>query len=67
MVILQKKFHRLNELEYIQQKRHSFLNRYYNGKITAMISSYLEDDALPTTEIEELRSILTKMSQKGGK
>lgn len=31
-----------------------------------MISSYLEDDALPTTEIEELRSILTKMSQKGG-
>ena len=33
----------------------------------AMISSYLEDDALPTTEIEELRSILTKMSQKGGK
>ena len=39
----------------------------HNGKITAMISSYLEDDALPTTEIEELRSILTKMSQKGGK
>ena len=32
-----------------------------------MISSYLEDDALPTTEIAELRAILTKMSQKGGK
>ena len=57
----------INESEYIQQKSHSFLNRYYNGKITAMISSYLEDDTLPTTEIEELRSILTKMSQKGGK
>lgn len=57
----------VDESEYIQQKSHSFLNRYYNGKMTAMLSSYLKDEALSKTEIEELRSILATKSQKGGK
>lgn len=51
--------------EYINQKSCSFLKRYYNGDITAMLSSYLENDRLSETEIDTLRSLLSGKSKKG--
>lgn len=43
------------ESEYIGQESNSFLKRYYDGDITAMLSAYLENDRLSETEIEHLR------------
>lgn len=54
----------LKEDEYIGQESTSFLKRFYNGNITAMLSSYIENDKLSYKEIDELRSLLTKKSKK---
>lgn len=56
----------VEEREYIGQKSNSFLNRYYNGDITAMLSVYIENGRLSETEISTLRSLLSKGSKKGG-
>ena len=50
----------IEEREYIGQESHSFLERYYNGDITAMLSAYIEDDKLSESEIDALRSLLLK-------
>ena len=50
----------IEEKEYIGQKSHSFLERYYDGDITAMLSAYVEDDKLSESEIDTLRSLLSK-------
>ena len=34
----------VKEDEYIRQESNSFLKRYYNGNITSMLASYIEDD-----------------------
>ena len=56
----------VKESEYISQESNSFLNRYYYGDITAMLSAYIENDKLSETEIETLRSLLSKRGKKGG-
>ena len=56
----------VKENEYIGQKSNSFLERYYDGDITAMLSAYIENDRLSETEIDTLRSLLSKRSKKGG-
>lgn len=56
----------VEEKEYIGQKSSSFLKRYYDGDITAMLSAFIENDSLSETEIEHLRSLLSKRSKKGG-
>ena len=50
----------IEEREYIGQESHSFLERYYNGDITAMLSAYIEDDKLSESEIDALHSLLLK-------
>lgn len=44
----------VKENEYISQKSSSFLNRYYNGNITTMLSAFIENDSLSETEINDL-------------
>lgn len=55
----------IEEKEYIGQKSHSFLKRYFNGDITAMLSAYMEDDKLSDSEIDSLRSLLFKGAKNG--
>ena len=54
----------VKESEYIGQESNSFLERYYDGDITAMLSAYIENDRLSETEIDTLRSLLSKRSKK---
>lgn len=54
----------VKEHEYINQESRSFLKRFYNGDITAMLSAYIDNDKLSESEIDTLRSILSK--KKGG-
>lgn len=52
----------VKENEYINQQSNSFLNRFYDGDISAMLSTYLENNQLSETELQHLRSILSKDS-----
>ena len=56
----------VKESEYICQESNSFLNCYYDGDITAMLSAYIDNDKLTEPEIETLRSLLSKRGKKGG-
>ena len=53
----------VKEGEYIGQESRSFLKRFYDGDITAMVSSYLEHDQLSDAEIAKLRSLLSGQSE----
>lgn len=55
----------VKESEYINQKSNSFLERYYDGNITSLLSAYIENDRLSETEIDTLRSLLSKNPKKG--
>ena len=57
----------VKENDYIGQESNSFLKRYYNGDITAMVSAYIENDRLSESELDTLRSLLSQKHQKGGK
>ena len=52
----------VQESEYISQESNSFLKKFYNGNLSAMLSAYLENDKLSDSEIDDLRSLLTKKS-----
>lgn len=56
----------VKENDYVGQESNSFLKRFYNGNITTMLSAYIENDKLSETEIDTLRSLLSKKSKKGG-
>lgn len=49
----------ISEAGYLRQKRTSFLDRYFQGNMTSMLSSYLEEETLSPKELEELRKLLS--------
>lgn len=53
----------VEEQEYIRQESNSFLKKYYNGNISAMLSAFLDSDKLSDAEINDLRNLLEKKSQ----
>lgn len=55
----------IEEGEYIGQQSRSFLKRFYDGNITAMVSAYMEDDRLSDSEIDTLRTLLSKRTKNG--
>lgn len=57
----------VKENEYIGHESNSFLKRFYDGNITAMLSAYIDNDRLTESEIETLRSLLSDKSKKGEK
>ena len=42
------------------EKQSRVLKRYYNGNLSSMLASYLENDKLSSTEIDNLRHLLSK-------
>ena len=56
----------VEEGEYVGQKSRSFLSRYYDGKLSSMVSAFLENDRLTDSEITTLREILDKSEDRGG-
>lgn len=53
----------VEENEYVSQQSNSFLNRFYDGDFSAMLSAYLENNQISETELNNLRSILSKNSK----
>lgn len=56
----------VKESEYLNQESHSFLNRFYDGHISAMLSSFMEHDKLSKEELDSLRALLSPDHQEGG-
>ncbi len=56
----------IKENEYINQESNSFLKRFYHGDLTAMVSAFIENDNLSKTDIDTLRSLLSKRSDRDG-
>lgn len=56
----------VEERAYINRESHSFLDRFYNGSITTMLSAFIEDNSLTRTELDALRSLLSRRSEKEG-
>lgn len=54
----------VQEGEYIGQESTSFLDRFYNGDIKAMLSAYLENDRLSESDIDALRKLLANGKNK---
>ena len=57
----------IKENEYIGQESNSFLNRYYDGNITTMLSAYIENDKLSDSELDTLRTLLAQTPNKGNR
>ena len=49
--------------EYIGQESSSFLNRFYDGNFSKMLSAYIENDKLSENEIDTLRSLLNNKGE----
>ncbi len=56
----------IKENEYINQESNSFLKRFYHGDLTAMVSAFIENGNLSKTDIDTLRSLLSKWSDRDG-
>ena len=54
----------VGEAEYITQQSNTFIESFYNGNITAMLSSYLDNDRLSESEIDELYSLLSNNEKR---
>lgn len=52
----------VEEKEYLSQQSSSFLTRFYNGDMSAMLSAYLENNQISEAEIHRLKSILSDNS-----
>lgn len=50
----------VEEDEYLKAKSSSFVEHYFNGDITALVSSFLENDTLSEDDIKSIREILDK-------
>lgn len=50
----------VTENEYIDKESNSFLNRYFDDDITAMVSAYLDNDRLSEAELDTLRTLLSQ-------
>lgn len=53
----------VGENEYVSQESNSFLKKYYNGNISAMLSAYLDNDELSEADIRDLHRLLDQRSK----
>lgn len=44
--------------EYLTKENDHFLNRFYNGKISSMVTNYLNSDYVSNEDLAELRKLL---------
>lgn len=48
----------VREEDYVNQESKSFLKRYFNGNLSAMFSTFLENEKISDEEIDSLRQLL---------
>ncbi|MHC1747860.1 MAG: BlaI/MecI/CopY family transcriptional regulator [Cellulosilyticaceae bacterium] len=56
----------VKEEEYLEKESVTFLNRFYNGALNAMVVNFLEHDKLTKNDIETLKKLLEeKLGDEG--
>ncbi len=50
--------------EYQQQESKSFIHRLFKGKVSPLVASFAENDALSEHDIEELKQLIAKWEDK---
>ncbi|WP_313071831.1 BlaI/MecI/CopY family transcriptional regulator [Lacrimispora sp.] len=50
----------VKEDEYLNKANDHFLNQFYNGKISSMVTNYMNSDHMEPDELNELRRLLLK-------
>ncbi|POP34006.1 BlaI/MecI/CopY family transcriptional regulator [Lactonifactor longoviformis] len=50
----------VREDEYLEYENNTFLNRYYDGNLTSMITNFLEKERLSGEEIQKLKDLLNR-------
>jgi BlaI family penicillinase repressor len=48
----------VKEDEYLRKANDHFLNQFYNGKISSMVTNYMNSDHMEPDELNELRRLL---------
>ena len=49
--------------DYVEMESRSFLNRFYNGTLKSMVSSFIENDKLSDEDIHELKELLSRKNR----
>lgn len=57
----------IDKNEYLKHESSSFYHKFYNGTINSMILNFIDNDLLSEEDIDELRDLLNKRNEKGGK
>jgi len=57
----------ISQKKYLHQENHHFLDRFYNGEIAPMLSSFLSDSELQESDLQSLYAILDSKRKKGDK
>lgn len=55
----------IRQEDYLHQENNSFLNRFYNGKVGSMFSTFLNEKNLSDQELKELYEILREKLNPG--
>ena len=55
----------IGEREYLERESSSFLNRFYNGALNAMVVNFLEQDKLSREELSDLKRMLDERLTEG--
>lgn len=53
----------VEEGEYLRSKTSSFVEHYFSGNISALVSAYIESAALSAEDIESLRGVLSEVDK----
>lgn len=56
----------VKQQEYIGRESRSFLERFYGGRLSAMVSAFIEDGQLSKAELEKLHSLLSRRTEQPG-
>lgn len=49
---------RVKEEDYLEEESNTFLKRFYNGALSAMVLNFLEQDKLSKNDLQELKRLL---------
>lgn len=55
----------ISQKKYLEQENHHFLNRFYDGEIAPMLSSFLSNTELTDSDLESLYAILNSKMKNG--
>ena len=54
----------LKKEDYVSQQSKSFLDKFFNGNLSSMVSTFLDHRNLSKAEIDELKSLLEQENKE---